>query len=175
MSSQPGRYQRSVAGMVGAMLVLVLVVGAFVTARETYREEPASPVRALDYTKPAEYARGEAEFDLLAPATVPQGWIATNVRFVNGRDQSWHLSFLTEEGRYVGLKQADQSPDGMVEEFVDEDAEQGKDVTIRGQTWQSWSDSGGDSALVREDGEVTTLVLGSASPDVLEEFVRSLR
>ena len=175
MSSQPGRYQRSVPGMVGAMLVLVLVVGAFVTLREVYRDEPANPVRAVDYTKPAEYARGEAEFDLMAPATVPKGWMATNVRFVNGRDQSWHLSFLTEEGRYVGLKQQDQSADGMVEEFVDEEAEQGEDVVIRGQTWQSWSDPGGDLALVREGRDVTTLVLGTASPDVLEEFVRSLR
>jgi hypothetical protein len=175
MSTQPGRYQRSFAGMIGAMLVLLLVVAAFVAFRDVNREEPASPVRSVDYLEPARYARGQADFELLAPARIDDGWKATNVRFRNGRDPSWHLSFLTAEGRYVGLEQADQSARTMVEDFVDEEAEQGEDVVIDGKTWESWSDSGGDTALVREGDDITTLVVGTASPELLQRFVRTLR
>ena len=175
MSTQPGRYQRSVAGMVGAMLVLLVVVAGFVAFRDFNRAEPENPVEAVDYQGPAEYARGEADFELLAPAELEDGWKATNVRFRNGRDPSWHLSFLTDEGRYVGLEQADDSAGSMVEEFVDEEAERGDDVVIDGKTWESWSDAGGDSALVREGDEITTLVVGTASPALLREFVQSLR
>ena len=85
----------------------------------------------------------------------------------------WHLGLLTDEGRYVGLEQAPDSPDTMVEQHVDEDAQPGDDVVIEGATWESWSD-GEDEALVREGRDVTTLVVGTTSREELEDFVRSL-
>ena len=45
MSGQAGRYQRSAAGMVGAMIVLVLVVIGWVLFREFVREVPATPAK----------------------------------------------------------------------------------------------------------------------------------
>ena len=97
MSAQAGRYQRSFAGMIGAMIVLVLVVGAFVLFRDAIREEPANPVEAVEIERPVEYARSEADFDLLAPDELPDGWIATSVRFTQGEEQAWHLGLLTDD------------------------------------------------------------------------------
>ena len=174
MSERPGRYQRSFAGMIGAMLVLLGAVAAFVLFRDAVRDEPETPVRAIDYERPAEYAAEQASFDLVAPRELPEGWKATSVRYTPGRAESWHIGFLTDEGRYIGLEQADELLSTMVRDHVDEDAVQGDDVEIDGETWQGWTDEGGDTALVREERDLVTLVVGTADRDTLVEFVRSL-
>ena len=50
-----------------------------------------------------------------------------------------------------------------------------EDVQIAGDTWQSWTDDGGDLAVVREDTEVTTLVVGRVEQETLEELIATLR
>jgi len=174
MSEQPGRYERSFSGMVGAMVVLVLVVAGFVIFREINRNDPANPVKALDITQSVEFAREEARFPLLAPAELPEGWIATSVRFERGRQQSWHLGMLTDEEKYVGLEQERQPLDDMVEEHVDEEAERGDDVVVDGQTWQTFTDEDDDLALVRETPEVTTLLVGRVPQETFEELLATL-
>jgi len=174
MSEQPGRYQRSFSGMIGAMAVLLLAVGAFVLFRDVNRDDPASPVHAVDYRGPADYARGVATFDLLAPAKLPEGWIATSVNFTQGEEQAWHLGFLTDERHYVGLEQADRPVSGMVEDFVDQEAVQGDDVVVAGKTWETWSDDGDDLALVNDSGGVTTVVVGRVPEETLKAFINTL-
>lgn len=175
MSEQPGRYQRSFTGMIGAMVVLLLVVGGYALFRELNRDDPPSPVKAVDFVSPAKYARSEADFALLAPAELPDGWIATSVSFTSGDEQAWHLGCLTDDRRYVGLEQADRPVSDMVEDYVDEDATQGDDVTVGGETWETWTDAGEDLALVRESGDVTTLVVGRVPQETLEQFIATLR
>ncbi len=175
MSEKPGRYQRSFTGLVGAMVVLVLVVGGYALLRSLNSDDPVSPVKAEDFLTPAKYARTAADFPLLAPDQLPDGWIATSVRFTQGEEQAWHLGCLTDDDRYVGLEQADRPVSDMVDDFVDPDAEQGADVTIDGETWERWSDAGGDLALVRQDDDVTTMVVGHAPEQTLREFIATLR
>lgn len=174
MSAQPGRYQRSAAGMVGAMLVLVGVVVAFVLLRDLLRADLEPAVRSVDYQATAELGRDRVDFALLAPRTLPPGWRATSVRLV-GEPARWHLGVLTDEGRYIGLEQAHRSEQRMVEEYVDREAVPGRPVRIGGETWRTWSDAGGDIGLTRVDGEVTTLVVGTPDRDVLVGYVESLR
>ena len=174
MSGQAGRYQRSAAGMIGAMLVLVAAIVGFVLLRDLNREVPDSPVEAVDYARTAAYAREQASFEVLAPDELPEGWKATTVGFVPDPSR-WHLGVLTDQGNYVGLEQADSSVASMVSTYVDPEATHGKPVTIDGETWVSRSDSGGDTALVRREGEVTTLVVTTADEDVLVDYIESLR
>lgn len=175
-SEQAGRYQRSAAGMVGAMIVLILVVAAFVLFRDANRGDVPSPVRQVDYAQDAAFAQEQADFGVLAPPSLPEGWKATTARYVDGPDERWHLGLLTGEGRYVGVEQSGSSTTSMVETHVDENATQGDPVTVDGESWATWSDAGGDLALVREDAGVTTLVVGHEVPeDVLADFVASLR
>ena len=173
MSEQAGRYQRSASGMIGAMLVLLAVIGAYVVFRAVNRNEPESPVRAVDYLQTLDYARGQADFPLLAPTSLPEGWRATSVNFVP-EPVRWHLGVLTDEDRYVGLEQSRSSVDKMVETYVDLEAVRGEPVQVEGLTWRTWTDEGGDTALTREDGEVTTLVVGTPGLDVLVDYVESL-
>ena len=164
MSGQAGRYQRSAAGMVGAMIVLVGGIIGFVVLRDVNRDDPPSPVRPIDYAPDAAYAREQAGFDVVAPETLPRGWRATTAGYVAGAGESWHLGVLTDDNRYVGLEQGQKSLASMVEEYVDKDARRGAAVDVDGRTWRSYTDAGGDLALVRRDGDATTLVVGHDVP-----------
>lgn len=173
MSEQPGRYQRSAAGMVGAMLVLLGVIAAFVVFRDLNRNDPQSPVRDIDYQQTLSYARDQADFPVLAPESLPEGWRATSVSFVPETTR-WSLGVLTDEDRYIGLEQSRGSVDGMVETYVDREAERGRQVEVAGETWRLWTDQGGDTALTRVEDGVTTLVVGTPGLDVLVDYVESL-
>jgi hypothetical protein len=176
VSEQPGRYQRSTGGMVGAMLVLVAVVVGWVGFRAVTSDKPERPERTVDYARAVTPARKAASFDLAAPPQLPAGWRATTVRFTPGADQHWHLGVLTDEDRYVGLEQADDSVASMVEEYVDEAAEQGRPVDVAGNSWSTYTDDGGDLALVRRQGRTTTLVVGHEVPRAdLTAYAASLR
>lgn len=156
------------------MLVLVLVVVGFVMLRDLSRVAPDPAVTDVDYERSVKAAREQADFELLAPERVPPGWRVTSVEFVPQPAQ-WHLGMLTEEDNYVGLEQARRSPREMVTTYVDIDATQGGEVVIDGERWRSWSDEGGDDALVRRQGGLSTLVVGSADQDVLVDFVTRLQ
>jgi hypothetical protein len=96
VSEQPGRYQRSFAGMVAAMLVIVVIVAGYALVRGIfYSTDTPDPAQPVDFQQPAHYARRTADFHLLAPRSLPPGWIATSVRFTPGQDQAWHLGTLT--------------------------------------------------------------------------------
>jgi hypothetical protein len=174
MSEQPARYNRSFGGMIGSLLVLMLVIGAFVVFRDLNRTDPPDPVQAVDYATPAKFAKREASFHLLAPRALPPGWIATSVRFDNGQAGAWHLGCLTDQRRYVGLEQADAPLDGMLQDFVGDGASRGSDVTVAGRRWESWHTPDDDRALVREGQQVTTLVVGRVPQATLEQFIGTL-
>jgi hypothetical protein len=159
--------------MVGAMIVLAAVIAGFVVFREINRNDPATPVRDVQYQQTADFARSQADFELLAPETLPDGWRATSVEFVP-EPARWHLGLLTDEDRYVGLEQAGSSEQDMVETYVDRDAVRAGTMDVDGTTWKVWTDSGGDTALVRTEGGTTTLVVGTVDRDVLAEFLADL-
>lgn len=162
--------------MVGALVVSVGIILVFVVAREVTRSDLPSPVRDVDYAKVADFARRQAPFDLVSPASLPHGWRATTVDYVDGEDARWHLGMLTDEEQYVGLEQTDSSTQSMLETYVDEDTARGEPVDIDGTRWSTWTDEGGDLALVRSESEAAVLVVGHRVPrDELVAFVRSLR
>ncbi|MFT4010637.1 MAG: DUF4245 domain-containing protein [Nocardioidaceae bacterium] len=176
MSERAGRYTRSFGGMVGAMIVLIAVVVAFVLFRSFFQAAPNDPAPAVSYRADLAYYRSKASFPLLAPPATPEGWKATSVRFEPAKPQSWHLGYLTGDRRYVGIEQAHRSIAEMVEEFVADDATRGEDVDIDGATWQTYTADDGDAAVVRRADGVTTLVVGSDSDtSTVTEFAGTLR
>jgi len=175
--SQPAaRYQRSTGGMVGAMIVLVVLVLAWVGLRALTSHDPGTPVRSVDYRLSVPAARRAADFRVLAPSRLPAGWRATTVGYRDRPTQHWHLGVLTDRDRYVGLEQGDVSVPRAVSRFVDPAASRGPSVSVAGRTWGSWTDSGGDLALVRRAGRTTTLVVGHDVPrGTLASYAASLR
>ena len=162
--------------MVGAMVVLVAVVVGFVVFRDANRSDPADPVRAVDYSRDADFARGQASFDLVAPPSLPEGWRATTVEYVPGPQDRWHLGMLTGQDRYVGLEQSADSVETMLETHVDATTDEGEPVLVDGVRWSTYTDVGGDLALVRRVDGTTTLVVGHEVPESdLVDFAASLR
>jgi hypothetical protein len=158
------------------MVVLVMVVLAWVGIRALTSQDPDSPVQRVDYAQDVPFARKAADFDLLAPPRLPKGWAATTVRFERPPGGHWHLGVLTAESRYVGLEQGDQAVGSMVEEYVDPEARRGSPVTIGTDSWSTYTDAGGDLALVRREGSTTTLVVGhQVQRTTLVDYVSSLR
>ena len=131
----PGRYQRTSGGLVGAMLVTVLAVLAFVAFRAVTTDKDPTPVRAVDYASVVTSARADEQLAVVAPERLPLGWKATSATYDGGASPTWHLGTLTDDGRYVGVEEARSSIEELAKEHVDADAARGEDVTIGGETW----------------------------------------
>jgi hypothetical protein len=175
VSEQAGRYTRSAGGLVGALLVLLVVLLGWLAFKALISTDPA-PVRTVDYAKDVPAVQRTADFDVAAPASLPPGWRATTVTFRDGPPQHWHLGVLTDEDRYVGIEQAERSVRSMVEEYVDKAATRRAPTDVEGERWSTYADAGGDLALVRRDGDTTTLVVGHGVPrGDLVSYAASLR
>ncbi len=179
-AARGARYERTSGGLVGAMVVTVLAVLAFVAFRAVTTDKEPTPVRAVDYTSAVTRARADQQLVVLAPERLPLGWKATSATYEGGVTPTWHLGLLTDNARYVGLEEARASIADLVDEHVDADAERGQDVTIAGETWQTWTDSGGDYAVARtlRSGEPTAeslLVVGTATEVEIRDFAATLQ
>lgn len=177
--SQTGssRYQRSVGGMAVAMVVAVAVaIGWYYLGRPN---EDARPIKSVEWANWVKSARADGKLAALAPTALPKGWVARAASYQSGSSPHWYLRMLTGSGTFVGLEESLDSADDLIEEYVDENASQGEDVTIDGVTWQTYTDSGGDYAVVRTltapSGErERILVYGSAADADIRDFAGSL-
>ena len=173
MSEQPSRYTRSFSGMAGALIVTVLVVLAYVVWRGLFRTDVDETPAAVDWQDSVELA-DQAGLDVVRPRELPAGWTATSVELFAGDDPRWGLGVLTDDGDFIGIRQQDTSVDELVRVYVDEKAEAGDDARVASdvtETWQTWSDDGGDHGYATELGDEAVLVYGSAPVDDIESYL----
>jgi len=173
------RYQRSSGGLIGAMLATLLAVLAFAAFRGLTRDNEPTPVRGVDYAASVRAAIEGKKLSVLAPDRLPTGWTATSAAYTRGGSPSWHLGTLTGDRNYVGVEESLSDTDDVVEEHVDVNADPGQDVTIDGERWQTWTDSGGDYAVTRtirgpDGSRQTVLVVGSAPDAQVRQLAGSL-
>lgn len=160
--------------MVRSVVVLVLIVGVvYAIGSFIGGEEQERPVRAVDYSGQLSAARGLADYPVLAPRGLGEGWVPTSVDVQSsGGTLRWHLGYLTPAEEYVGLEQADIEPQSVVGQYVGRLRPAGR-MSVSGEAWQVYR-GGTDNALVRRNGDVVTIVVGTAPTDVLGSFARSL-
>lgn len=176
MSDASGRYQRSMAGMIGALLVTLAIIVAYVVFRAVNRDDLDIDRPKVDYL---EYVEGVQEGGALTPAyppVLPAGWQATAAGF-DAETLTWELDLLTDEGNFVGLRQSTLGERVLVEEYVDADAIAGDEVRLAGslaESWRAYSDGGGDDALATDLDSTHLLVFGTAGEDVIEDLAASL-
>jgi hypothetical protein len=171
-----GRYQRSIAGGIGSLIVLIAVVLAFVAFRAVFRDNDAVDVEAVDYLAVVAPAQ-EAGIKVVYPPSLPEGWTATSVAFVPGERPAFGVGMLTDDDLFVGVRQADEELADLLETYVDAQVVKGDVVTLDGAIvpeWQEWSDDGGDHAYSATVGDTEVLVYGSAPTEDLLTVVRSL-
>ncbi len=175
-SGTPGRYARTTNGLIAAMVVTVVAVGAFVLLRTLTGDDDALVGEPVDYLETVQQIQ-DGGLEVVYPASLPEGWIATNVAYQPGERPEWFVGMLTEDDRFVGLRQLDSSTEDLLEEYVDADAEPLAAVTVEGSVasrWEGFRDEGGDTAYVATLGEDRLLVYGSAPAEDLEQLLARL-
>lgn len=177
-AGRPGRYNRSFSGLIGAMIVAVLVVVAFVAWRGLFRDNDFEPVEALDYVETVGLAQ-ESGLEPVYPTSLPDGWEATSVDLgpESGQERTvWSLGVLTDDQRFVGVSQGDRLDD-MVDLWFDDDVETGDEVALDSDLatdWTEYTDGEGEVGYAAEvDGE-DVLVHGSAPDEQVVAFLESL-
>lgn len=167
-AEKPGRYQRTTGGLIGSMIVAVLAVVAVVLFREVFRDTPEVEPEPVDYL-PAVASLQEAGREVAYPPALPAGWIVTSVTVDRGSRPGWGLGILTDDGRFVGLRQQDEDASDLVADYVDEDASDADPLELPDAlvpSWDGYADDGGDHGYAAEvstdQGEETLLVYGSA-------------
>jgi hypothetical protein len=184
VSAQPGRYQRSASGMAGALLVTLLVIGGYVAFRAFNRTNLDEKPAHVDYLAQVRDAQ-QAGSRVVYPARLPAGWYATRVTLSPGSPSELELSMLTGDGQYVGFVDSPEPVSELIGTYVDSDARSGARVTVAGTVagsvasrWDTWTDTGGDTALVARVGSGATqeslLVFGTVSQARLEQLAASL-
>ena len=169
----PTRYDRSYGGLIASLLVTVLVVVGYVVLRALNRDELDVEPEPVEYVE-AVAAAQDAGFVLVYPRDLPDGWIATRLDFERGERPAWGMNLLTDEGKFVGLRQEDADVDDLLETYVDENPDEEGEVTLDSPlatTWESWSDDGGDHAYSTALAEETLLVYGSAPEEDQIELI----
>ena len=177
----PNRYQLPLISMVGAMVVVLAFIAVGRVWRAVTHSDRGVAVQAVDYQGWLKSAKQDGRLHGFAPSALPDGWRATSAAYTPGTAPHWHLGVLTADEQYVGLDESLAPLDDMVDSYLSDSAKRGKDVTVDGIVWQTWTDSQGDYALARTlkapKGKYPEHVLvgGSAAPTQVRSYAASLR
>lgn len=170
MASAGGSRGRTFGDALRTTVIMgVLLIGAFAVG-QIVTVTPDRPERRVELTDAIAGAQASAAFSVVAPPSLPKGWIANSARF--GPD-GWHLGVLTDQDKYIGLEQATTSAKGIVDDFAPQSRAVGE-VRLNGNAWQVRTESDGDRIYVRDLGETSVLVIGTARRAELERYVSSL-
>lgn len=161
-------------------LVVVLIPVAFIAGLVGLLRPSSETIRDVDWEAALESARATADYQLLGPDSIPDGWTATRVAYEPGASPSegaWRMNFVTDHSTYVGLVQRPGALDPIVREELGEMQPDGESV-VDGETWRRYLEQGAqdpDRALVAERSDSVVIVLGSGDYPELEAFAESLR
>jgi hypothetical protein len=166
--------------MIGALLATLLVIAAYVGFRAFNRTNLDVTPQHVDYLTQVRYAQ-QSGADVVYPAQLPAGWYATRVSLTPGSPPGVTISMLTSRDEYVGFVQSDQPIATVLTTYVDAHPAHGSPATVSGSVarhWDTWTDSGGDTALSTQRGRGSTqqslLVFGTVSRAQLEHLAASL-
>jgi hypothetical protein len=169
-STGSSRGNPSMGDVVRSVAVLSALVLALWGFGQLFTKTPDSPVKPIDYAATVKSARPAAEFELLAPSTLPKGWVATSAQFT---PTTWHLGVVTDDEEYVGLEQRKGDSKRLVATYA-KDSKAAGTATIDGETWELREGPDGDVTFVRSESGLTTLVTGEAPRAEVEAYVSSL-
>jgi hypothetical protein len=164
--------------------LLVILIPLLIIAAVFTNLPSDHPVKAVDWKPVLATARRDAPFPVLAPTNLPDGWRATQVRFVEQGETDidgqpsprnlWELNFLTPDNTFIGLDQGDLQPQDLIDDKTRNGAADGTS-TVGDQTWQRLITADGRTrSLVMERPKVTTIVSGDLPYEALEAYASTL-
>lgn len=170
------RLGQTVADMARSLIVVLVVVGAILLV--TWRPAP-DPIRTVDPGPALTAARATADFEVLYPADLPEGWLITSARWdlpeAADPDPAWHLGLVDPQEKYVQLGQSATTNAA----YILEQTNGGSPVDGGTGEWQRYETTTGPDeertrSMVSVQAGVTIVVGGTADWGVLEEFAARL-
>ncbi|WP_435124659.1 DUF4245 domain-containing protein [Actinacidiphila sp. bgisy144] len=159
--------------------MLVLGVAVYLIYLFIPHDSKATPVKteSVGYTVELQQARRDAPFPVAGPTGLGAKWNATSVTYSGSdpKNVTWHVGFVDPDQQYVALEQTNGDPaDFITQVTINGHRDTGHTLPVNGVAWQRWT-GGRYDALVREQGGVTTVVLGTAPTSRLQSFAASLK
>jgi hypothetical protein len=158
------------------MFLSMVVIGAVVAVIYMFipHDEKADPVQAVDYRVELLTARRAAPYPVAAPTGLTARWKPTSVSYERQNADAWHIGYLDPDGQYVAVEQSTMPSEKYVTQVTQQASDTGKTQQVAGETWQRWAGPKYD-ALVRTDGDATTVVTGTASYARLTQMAAALK
>ena len=180
-SARPSARQQVSAyasGSVANMLRSLLVIGAIMAVIVLVFPQVQPEVPDIDVVETAQQVEGSTDLSLAVPLDLPEGWVPTRAQYRRSTDglMTWHAGFQTPAGDYAALQQTMDATDDWVITQVNRSPQVGA-LEIAGRSWLQYDRSGKvQRSLVDrgDEGEMTTVVTGTASWEELETFAASL-
>lgn len=167
------RLRQTAVDMVRSMAVVLVVVFAIVLL--AWRPEPEA-VKVVETSSTVELAARDAQFPIVAPAGLVQGWRATSVRWEPTEESEsepvLHIGYVTPGDQYAQVSVAPV----IAESFLDEQTANGAPTgtqAVGDATWERW-ESTKRRSLVLIEGSVATVVSGGAEWSELIALAESL-
>ncbi|MCW2829586.1 MAG: hypothetical protein JWP31_278 [Aeromicrobium sp.] len=160
----------SMGDILRSMAVIALIILVVYGVGRFFTEDPGDPVEPVDYAAVVAQAAPAADFDLLAPASLPDGWRANVAQF---EPRSWRLGVLTDDDEYIGLRQVRLGVDRAVDKYAVDSRLDGT-ADIAGQTWTVRTGPKDRTTYVLSSDGITTLVDSTTSRAVAERYIESL-
>lgn len=164
------RLRQSVADMVRSLALVLGVVAVVVIF--AFRPQPEA-VKVIDPGPELSLARAQADYPVLYPAALPDGWRPTSARWqpteASAPEPAWHVGYVTPGDAYAQVGQsATTSPRYVVEQTA-----QGRIVDTTGE-WQRYDNGKDRRSLVAIRSGITIVVSGTAEWDVLIDLADRL-
>lgn len=175
----PARAQRSMLGMVGAMLVLLVVVGVFVAVRSFLRADLDVKPTPVDYLAAVDAAQANG-IEVFYPSAVPEGWVVTSVKLPSAAGEPWGLGMLTDDGQFVGVRQESQTAEDLAKQRLGQGARVTSAAAVDSDELTGWrtvvagADHEDDRGLVAVSDDRAVIVYGSADASSISEIAAAL-
>lgn len=165
------------ANMVRSMAVIVAISLAFYFVAGRGHTRTAESV---DVPGTARYHAEQAGHPFAYPEGLPEGWIATTVRYERSQDgvMAWNAGYTTPDEEYVSVRQGVDADEDWVEAQTHTERTVGELRTEDGRDWvkRDREDQVQRSLVHEPEGseQLTTLVTGTGSWAQLEAFADRL-
>jgi hypothetical protein len=173
---RPGKYQRSVGGLLAALVITVVAVGGLLWFLGLFRADVDNRPEPIDYLQSVREAQ-EGHLEPVYVASLPDGWIATKFAVDPGKPPAIGTGFFTDDEKFVGIQQESAPVADLVHTYVDPDATTTDILRSPGSVvsaWQGYADAGGDAAYASTVRGQTVLVYGDVPAAELADVIDRL-
>ncbi|MGY2082639.1 DUF4245 domain-containing protein [Blastococcus sp. SYSU DS0539] len=168
----------SAANMLRSLLPLV-VICLLIVAWVTFKNDAGDPVREIDPSTTVQLAQSRADYAVLVPDGLGEGYRPTSARTdagnaAEGDSVTLQLGYVTPSGGYAGFVVSDDPDADAVDAVLDAATADGE-VSLDGAQWTRSTTERGETAFSRVVDGVTLVVTGSADDDELAAVATAVR